>query len=408
MKQILLGTTALMAAGLLIGEASAADPVKLGIGGYYLGAAGVTFGEGNEDGRGEPGDDRRPEVFKQDVEVHFRGETTLDNGLTVGARIELEAQSASNNGGSTTGGTKPFDGTDANQDQIDRVFAYVRGGFGEVRFGDTTEALGQLCYLVPSASTMFGADSPFFNFSNAGDGNGYSATNGTCYGIAAQGNSTSILYFTPRFFGFQFAASYAPDDTEDSRNTVAGGAGGRPSNDAFQNSRLWSVAGNFVQDFNGFGVVLGAGYSGSDRERPAGSDDRQEVDAYAQVSFAGFTIGGAYSRRFNIVSFNNNIDAQVYGAGITYNFDAWTVGLGWTHGDYDISSSNDTDRYDVISLTGSYALGPGINIDGVVEYYNYRDDNRGTGGASGTSGAAVATDADYTAWAVGLGLGITF
>jgi predicted porin len=391
-----------MAAGLLVGEASAADPVKLGIGGFYYGAAGVVGGE--EDGSHEPGDSRRPEVFKQEVEVHFKGETTLDNGLTVGARIELEGQSASDNGGQN--GNKPFDGTDSSQDQIDEVWAFVRGGFGEFRFGDDSEALGQLCYLVPTASVMFGADSPFFNFSNAGDGNGYSSTNGTCYGI--DDKSTKAMYFTPRFWGFQFAATYTPDNTEDSRNNEAGGAGGRPSNDAGQNSRVWSLAGNFVQDFNGFGVVVGGGYSSSDRERSAGSDDRQEVNAYANVSFAGFTIGGAYARRFNLSSSVDNIDAQVYGAGVTYNIDAWTVGFGWTHGDYDISSDDDTDRYDVFSLTGSYALGPGISIDAVAEYYDQNDDNNNTGGTSNSSTGNVATDVDYSAWAVGLGLAIGF
>src|SRR5262249_47516984 len=65
----------------------------------------------------------RDYVFKQDVEVYFLGETNLDNGLTVGARVELEGQ--------TSG------------DQIDAVYAYFSGGFGEIRFGDTSEALGQ-------------------------------------------------------------------------------------------------------------------------------------------------------------------------------------------------------------------------------------------------------------------------
>lgn len=403
MKQILLGTTALMAAGLLVGEASAADPVKLGIGGYYLGAAGGSI-SGDDDFH-EPDDDRRGEVFKQDIEIHFQGSTVLDNGLEIGARIELEGQSADDD--KNLGGAKPFDGTDRASDQIDAAYAWLEGGFGEIRFGDVTEALGQMCYLVPTASRMFGADSPFFNFSNAGDGNGYSSTNGTCYGI--DNKSTKILYFTPRFLGFQFAGSYSPDNTEDSRQDIAGGGGGRPSDDPGQNSRVWSVAGNFVQDFNGFGVVVGGGYSSSeDREVAAGSDNISEINAFAQVSFAGFTIGGAYSRFFNVVSFTDDVDTQVYGAGITYNIDEWTVGVGWTHGDYDISSDDDTDRYDIISLTGSYALGPGIAIDAVVEYYDQDDDNAGTGGTSNTTDGAVATDVDYSAFGFGIGLGISF
>ena len=42
MKKALLGTTALIAAGLAFGNAAyAADGVKLSIGGRYMGAAGV-------------------------------------------------------------------------------------------------------------------------------------------------------------------------------------------------------------------------------------------------------------------------------------------------------------------------------------------------------------------------------
>src|SRR5215213_4226159 len=113
MKKILLGSTALVATGLLVGEAYAADnTVKLGFGGRYLGAAGYVISQDSDDALV---DDSRDHVFKQDIEVHFRGEGVLDNGLTVGARIELEGQNQ--------------DG-----DQIDESFAFISGGFGELRF----------------------------------------------------------------------------------------------------------------------------------------------------------------------------------------------------------------------------------------------------------------------------------
>ena len=145
MKKALLGTTALIAAGLAFGNAAyAADGVKLSIGGRYMGAAGVNF----QDADGFADSAARDYVFKQDVEVYFLGETVLDNGLTVGARVELEGQTSS--------------------DQIDAVYAYFSGGFGEIRFGDTGEAMAQLCYVAPQLlRRIFGADSPNFNFSNA-------------------------------------------------------------------------------------------------------------------------------------------------------------------------------------------------------------------------------------------------
>jgi len=359
MKQILLGTTALVATGLLVGEAYAADnTVKLGFGGRYLGAAGYIISQDSDD---DTVDDSRDHVFKQDIEVHFRGEGVLDNGLTVGARIELEGQNQ-------------------DSDQIDESFAFISGGFGELRFGDTAEALAQMCYLVPSASSMFGPDSPNFNFSNAGV-NGYNATNGTCYGL--DDKSTKVVYFTPNFAGFSFAVSYTPDDTEDTRNTTGPGFAGRNDNNPGQLSENLSVAGNFVTDWNGFSIAVGAGYSmANDVEHLEGlddeSDDVTELDAYAQVGFAGFTVGGAYSLRdFNIdTGAGVNGQNQVYGAGLTYNFDPWTVGVGWTHGDYEVEDGDDdSDNHDDIVATGSYALGPGVAIDGMAEYSDYNGDD---------------------------------
>jgi outer membrane protein OmpU len=395
MKKALLGTTALIAAGLAVGDAYAADGVKLNIGGRYMGAAGVNFQ--NADGFAESS--VRDYVFKQDVEVYFLGETVLDNGLTVGARVELEGQ--------TSG------------DQIDAVFAYFSGGFGEIRFGDTGEAMAQLCYLVPSASAIFGADSPNFNFSNngvAGARNrnigGYGATNGTCYGV--DDKSTKIVYFSPNFAGFSFAASFTPDNTEDTRNTLQG-AGTRLKINDGQNSENLSIGATFTHDFNGVNLVAGGGGTWSfDRENNP-NDERRDYNAYAQVGFSGFTVGGALGYRQN--RGGDGSDDLIYGAGVTYNWDAWTVGLGWTHGDYELAQPGETiiavspqaatitstttsdivDHYDVFALTASYALGPGIQVDGVVEYDNNAASSGGTG-----------RDGDYSGFSVGLGTLINF
>ena len=398
MKKALLGTTALVAAGLAVGDAYAADGVKLSIGGRYMGAAGVILGE-DSDFYSEG--NTRNYVFKQDVEVYFQGETVLDNGLTVGARVELEGQ--------TSG------------DQIDAVYAYFSGGFGEIRFGDTAEALGQMCYLVPSASGIFGADSPNFNFSNAGIA-GYGATNGTCYGV--DDKATKLVYFSPNFGGFSFAASFAPDGSEDTRNTFQGagtrlnnlGGGGQGTGGGNDSENL-SVAANYTHDFNGVHLVVGgAGTWSFNREANANNTGkRQEYNGYAQVGFSGFTIGGAMSYRKNRGGAGQ--DDLIYGAGITYNWDAWTVGFGWTHGEYDLvangqhftsitasgskvtttASSDIRERYDIFAITASYALGPGIQVDGVLEYDN-AETHESVGG----------DDNIYSGFSIGLGTLINF
>ena len=366
MKNVLSGTTALVAVALLVPAAQAAQGVKLSIGGRYMGAAG---GLAIDDftAAPDPSDNLRDYVFKQDVRVYFQGETVLDNGLTVGARVDLRGQ------------------TDT-KDQIRDVYAYFEGGYGELRFGDTSEALAQLCYLVPSASAIFGADSPNFNFSNAGV-IGFGATNGTCYGVDS--NSTKVIYFSPTFAGFHFAASFTPDNTEDTRNTVDGAAT-RFNNDLGQNSENLSVAGTFTHDFNGVGLIVGGGATWSFNREQAAADSpghRAEYNGYAQVAFAGFTVGGAVSDRINVSNSIAETDDLIYGAGGTYKIDAWTVGLGWTHGTYDNVAhplsvvatpiTGTSDEHDVVSATAAYALGPGIELDGVIEYDKYRGSSDG-------------------------------
>ncbi len=367
MRGWLLGSTALVAAGLT-GPAFAADGVKLQIGGRYAATFGGSIGEDFD----IPGfeDLLRDYVAKQDVEIHLRGETTLANGLTVGARIELEGQTST--------------------DQVDAVFVYFSGGFGEIRFGDTLEALAALCYTVPSASNMFGADSPLFNFSNAGF-LGYGATNGTCYGI--DNKATKLVYFSPDFAGFHFAASYTPDDTEDTRNTL-GGAATRFSNDFGQLSENLSLAATFEHEFNGVALAVGGGFTHSfDRENISAfaADDRDEYNAYARVGYVGFTIGGAWSLRANTAEFGDE-DNEVFGAGATYGWSRYTVGFGWTRGLYETGFSG-TDKYDVYALTGSYVLGPGISIDALLGRSDYD---------------AVFDFADYETWEIGLGTYVRF
>ena len=377
-KARVLGSSALAAVGAIAGNADAADGVELSIGGWYHAAAGWVAGEDFSASSGVNEGDLRDYAFKQDVGVVFNGESVLDNGLTVGASVELRGQT--------------------NDDQIRKVYAYFSGGFGKVQFGDQDSALAAMCYVVPTASQIFGADSPAvkgFNFSNAGIA-GYGATNGTCYGIDSY--STQLVYFSPVFSGFQFAASYTPDQSEDTRNTVDG-AGTRFRNDDGQNSENLSMAGIFTHDFNGVTLTVGGAHSFSfDKEvNPNNTDEAQDSNAYLQVGFAGFTVGGATEYRQNFG--DDGADQLVFGFGGTYNWDAWTIGLGWTRGDYEKAvGANGVGPFnavhDDIALTAAYALGPGITLDGLVEYSIYKSND--------------AAGPDYQGIGIGLGTAITF
>ena len=50
MKHILLGTSALVAAGLLAAPANAAEKIKLGLGGFYAASMGAILDDDNDPG----------------------------------------------------------------------------------------------------------------------------------------------------------------------------------------------------------------------------------------------------------------------------------------------------------------------------------------------------------------------
>src|SRR5690606_2739028 len=112
--------------------------VKLSLGGFLRNYYGVTF---DDDNVGEAGDNQNDDGVGTDGEIYFVGSVTLDNGVTVGARFDLEA------------------GDEAG-DQFDQAFAYFSGGFGEFRWGSTYGAAANMYMLPPGSSSNFGPYSP--------------------------------------------------------------------------------------------------------------------------------------------------------------------------------------------------------------------------------------------------------
>ena len=377
MKHLLLGTTALVAAGFMVGEAYAADPIKLGIGGFARGAGGVVLGE--DDSTGEGGDNMTTGRFKWDAEVHFKGESTLDNGITVGARIELEGQNST--------------------DQIDEAFVDFSGGFGEVRFGQFNEAALQMCVGDPGNVTAnFGANSPNNSFTNENGTNqnpalavsptGIPVTSlGTCFGVV--GDDLNLTYFSPVFGGFQFAVSYQPNNPD---QDAGPGAGTFPKGAPAQRD-TFSAGATFNQDFDAISLLIGGGASFVGHD----DTDNKEASYYTagfQVGFGGFKVGAAGSMGNNMLGTAASSDFWTAQAGGSYTFEAWSVGLEWTHGEFEMSSSSDEDSLDHISLNGAYAMGPGINLEAQASYVDYDDDS--------------ASISDYNAFQLGTGFAITF
>jgi predicted porin len=391
MKHILLGTSALVAAGLLAAPANAAEKIKLGLGGFYNASMGANF-SGDDDDLDAPADTSSESGayhnnfdIHQNIEIHFKGETTLDNGITVGARVELEG--------------------DDDAERIDESWAYFSGGFGEIRFGSDDAAPLQTCVgEAGSVTANFGVSSPNEAFNNVGD-NGLAGVGsfGSCYGTA--GDGLKILYYTPQFGPFNFVVSFAPEANADDKGpTTSTSFDGGPGGGDDQEDEI-GVGMNFTHEGNGFSLLgsLGASWITDDTS----DDDKTSFyQAGLQVGFGAWTIGvggeilNNYDDAFGSstptgVTVATDSDLWALQIGGNYAWDAWTIGLGWTHAQAEITSSSDEDTVDYISLNGSYALGPGIALEGNIAYSNYDEDNNDA-------------NADYDAFEVGFGTAISF
>jgi len=164
MKKVLYGTTALVAAGLVAGEASAASGLKLGITGFYRNAIGGSFGNGPTTQHPTTGGgvstaglgnfDRQNVSMRQEIRVNFTGQTTLDNGITVGVLVGLNGENVQKSGSTT---------------QVNRAYADFSGKFGLVRVGEANSALVTDCVVDPgNVTSNFGVNSPNESFSDVG------------------------------------------------------------------------------------------------------------------------------------------------------------------------------------------------------------------------------------------------
>lgn len=384
MKKFVFAMTALFAASLFATAANAADQgVKLGLGGYYK--AGFGWIADEDDGASQPqAVSTRDEAIKQDVEIWFSGETTLDNGLTVGARVELEGQ--------TVG------------DQVDETWMYVKGSFGEVRVGDEDDARKLKAVVGPSASKVFMANDPdgtSITFSNsplislAGTNfnvNNVPGVNSTTFNV--ENDSTKLIYMTPSFNGFSLAVSYAPDNSSDTQN----GTGGTPSEVNGGNSEAWSIAASYDGKWDATKIMASLGYTDSTNETAA-APDVKAWQAGLGVGFGNFMVGGSYGKMDDTLG--AGLDIRSYELGGTYNMGPYTIGLNWSHGKYDVAAGREPEL-DTYMVSGAYALGPGITLDAALQFNDWDND-----GAGAIGSGLTATD-DYQSTAIMVGSSIKF
>ncbi len=311
-KKVLLGTTALVAAGFAVQDARAADPISLSVGGYsYWAGFFADYDDGNA------GDT----AIRHESEIHFKGSTVLDNGLEVGVRLELE-------------------GEHQNGDQMDESYAYISGSFGTLRVGNDDPAAYQLATAAPYPDYIFNGNTPFFSPSGA-----FLTT------FPFGTDAASLIYFTPALGGLSVAVSYAPEGAGEAR---AGGIpAGSNARSAYaravdSNNEIASIGirydGSMGMDM---GIAAAAGWTEND-------NNTDGMNVGLSLSMGSFAFGGSYMD----TDVDTGADPEpTYDVGATYSDGPMTLGVSW------ITQDQNADLY---RLQLAYDLGAGVSVNSAI------------------------------------------
>jgi outer membrane protein OmpU len=362
MKKLLLGSTALVAGGLMAAPAMAADPIKIGVGGYYqfFALAGSIEGVYAPDGSSLQ---YKGLQFIQEGEIHFIGQSKLDNGTTVGLTVELEAWNPSS--------------ATANA-QIDEAFLFAFGDWGRVEFGSRDQASYRMYYGAPSALLGWGffQHNTSFTWASAAMLANPAQGAATFFTIGGQFQDVNrINYFTPRFYGLQIGVGYAPKINLTPNALLGGPSGGAAAtgfvtgpgggaqicgyanattaNNCPTNDNSWQdvfdIGANYLNKFGDVTVALFGAWMTAQFVPGYALNSAQNLNTVtganlatwkqwvigAQFGFAGFTVGASYGWDNNGIGGNYftgaDSDSRKFAVSGMYETGPWQASFGWGH-----------------------------------------------------------------------------
>lgn len=392
MKKILYGTTALASVGLVAGgagDAAAAERIKMEVSGYHQ--QWVVGLDQDEDDL-PPGTKTLAVDQKTNSEICFVGETTLDNGITVGVNVQLEGYNRD------TGGAD-------NTRFIDETFLYLQSEqLGQIKLGNDDAVTDQLHVSAPSGGiSVDDGDVRNVAMYTTVINTGGMAVQSTSLGDDVNGDTNRIFYISPRYFGFQAGISYAPNASEDSNTTNSplfgcNAVGVCPAG-AYHDEVSGAI--NYRGAFSGVGVQLSAGVSNAQQVGLiADVGNEGTLFGYSvggQLTFGGFTVGGAFKQHTSgraptgpgVPSFS--LRGNSWSAGGRYEIGPYAAGISCVDGKvngFEAPGSRASERLNC-TLSGTYTLGPGIRLVGGFFYFDEEGSRRNAADGSFTD---VSTD----------------
>ena len=323
---------------------------------------------------------RQRNDFRVESEINLYVDGVAANGMRYGALFELQMDGMSSTAGNGTGV------------DYDELYGFVKGSWGELRFGNEDSAASLMQIRRPS--TLWMGDSDAWDE--------FLASSGYIIGGVGDGNdATKIIYLTPQFMGFDAGISYVPNRFEGEQSNIP------TSTTNYQRDRTGleneiSAALRYRGTFGdvGVGASFVAQFADAAAQSATGitlAAKGQNITTYAAgllLRAYGFQIGGDYTwGNYRTAPASATVlqgidGSSQWAAGITYTIGALTVGGQYAQGTQD-NGGTVADRTQTYMGVGvAYVLAPGMTL--FANYNQVKDENIPT--AAPTSAGATLTN----------------
>ncbi len=371
MKKILLGSTALVAATALSAGMTTAAKAELSVTGWSYQAFGIAVDPDKSTNQHDGF------VTYQNSEMVFKGSTTLENGMEVSMKMELNAANGEGRAHTTAG----------KNEVIDETRFSISDDWGTVMLGSDDGASDSMhvgcAWIAGGKGVCSGVYSQFA--SGAVYGGAFMTTSGTMWSDPNQ-----ITYYTPVMNGFRAGLTYAPINESSAATAPAWSYSG---NTEMMNN--FSLGLEYNGDFDGVSLALSAGADHvNNPNNVGGEDDYQMYRAGADIGVGGFGLNLSYATQDYKTSATAQKDEWTFEAVGSYSVGASTFGLGYGYGERKNTIGGATTEGRILEADYSYSFGGGLYWDATLADIDYDD------GVAGTT----SSDADAVVFQTGVGV----